>query len=527
MKYLSLLTDDEIRYVCSIIPPQNATAYFQKSPKEFAKILPGFRPNAIAKYYAGGELLFKHRNRDFIASFINGRISRWLQEIQEHIETCIENGDDQNTAHINTLAQSFFVDNIPLYFKLIEIEHSEEYLSLLSSAIQETKNHLNEIESQELTLKSSKAEIEHLRSELELMSSTLNSNKAKYDKSLSEIKTLKKDLSELGKLSSTIQNRDDSIAQLKSRIQGLEKSEKELKTELSHAKNSMHQLEAQIRAELEKQRVAALEKHAPSKPLRPKDMEEFRDYLGYNFENIGLSASSEYFPLLKTHLSDILFRGIPVIINRETGVSLMRCVANTLIGEKSIATLTYSSAVSEQDIADFLSRADRIVCLDNFIGNYNETELLPLFERHRDKIIFLVIAYDKTLKYMAPEFLKYCNYLNLNRIPGLSSDAELTEDPATCDEMDAEATATNPDSRYSPLLNEILSDFDICDNLANYKSSHINGQQTLDRTLAFDVLPFCVDVLEVAPFNTSERLVKYAGDKGRCSYRNMFKEWFA
>jgi hypothetical protein len=68
--------------------------------------------------------------------------------------------------------------------------------------------------------------------------------------------------------------------------------------------------------------------------------------------------------------------------------------------------------------------------LDNFIGNCNETELLPLFDNYRDKVIFLTVAYDRTIYYVSREFLRYCHYLNLNRIAALSINAELTEDPS-------------------------------------------------------------------------------------------------
>ena len=60
-------------------------------------------------------------------------------KIQEHISQCIKNGDDKDIAYIRTLSQSYFADNVALYFKLIEEKHSETYVSLLSSAIKYTK----------------------------------------------------------------------------------------------------------------------------------------------------------------------------------------------------------------------------------------------------------------------------------------------------------------------------------------------------------------------------------------------------
>ena len=49
---------------------------------------------------------------------------------------------------------------------------------------------------------------------------------------------------------------------------------------------------------------------------------------------------------LKEHLSKILFQGIPILVNRATGINIMRCVANTLIGQSTINTLVYNDEIS-------------------------------------------------------------------------------------------------------------------------------------------------------------------------------------
>ena len=156
----------------------------------------------------------------------------------------------------------------------------------------------------------------------------------------------------------------------------------------------------------------------------------------------------------------------------------------------------------------------------------NETELLPLFDKHRDKVIFLTVAYDRTLHYVSGEFLRYCQYLNLNRISALSTHAELTEDPSTVVEVEFQPQGICHYSRYSNILREMLGEFDFLQSMIEQKCTAISDEQDLCRTLAFDVLPYCVDVLQVAPYNTSERLLKYAGDAGKCPYKNLFKRWF-
>ncbi|NLC13893.1 MAG: hypothetical protein GX768_07610, partial [Chloroflexi bacterium] len=66
----------------------------------------------------------------------------------------------------------------------------------------------------------------------------------------------------------------------------------------------------------------------------------------------------------------------------------------------------------------------------------------------------------------------------------------------------------------------------VCKELTAYKSSLVSNEKILIQLLAFDILPYCADVLGVAPFTISERLNKYAGDNGRCSYKELFRGWF-
>ncbi len=527
MNYLPQLTEDELRYICSAIPIRDAILYFRKNPEEFARIMPGFRARSI-KMIDTSALLFRHCNQGFISSFIEKHIRIWLTQIQEHIDKCIKDGDSEDLAYIRTMPFSFFAGNVALYFKLTEKEYSETYITLLASAVKEIKEVIGEQEKSEITLKTKEADVEKLQLELDSSISALKSAELKFNERLNEIKALKHAIIDLEKLQTDIQNKEEIIGTLKARIRELEETIQALKTELSSVKDSRQQLEAQIKVEMEKQEVMkAAKRIEDQKPLCPKDMNEFKEYLGYNIENIGVSTGAEYYPLLKEHLSHILFQGIPIIINRCTGMALMKCVANTLTGTAKVKVLTYSNDLTTQAIDNFLMDNGRIVCLDNFIGNYNETVLLPLFERHQNKIIFMTIAYERTLYYISEEFLKYCHYLNLNRIQALSVNAELTEDPSRIDEIEVVTPKVHSGSRYSPLLRDILGQFGVRKSLAEYKCAYISDEQDLCRVLAFDVLPYCIDVLQITPYNASERFVKYAGDTGRCSYKNLFKGWFA
>ena len=81
MSYISLLSEDEVQYICSVIPQKHVSDYFRRNPKEFAKICPGFRPIAIFRLNVG-DLLFRNRNNGFVSSFIDKNIRIWLCQIQ-------------------------------------------------------------------------------------------------------------------------------------------------------------------------------------------------------------------------------------------------------------------------------------------------------------------------------------------------------------------------------------------------------------------------------------------------------------
>lgn len=527
MKYLPVLTEEEVRYICSVVPQKDTVIYFKNNPKEYAKICPGFRANSIITHIDISKLLFKHRNRGFVSFFIEKHIRDWLTQIQENMEKCIENGESKDLAYIHTLPFCFFSGNVALYFKLIGEEHPEEFIAILASSVTVINKVTEEQDKLQATLKSKESDLNQLQLELNSNSIKLKNIVGKYKKSLVETQTLKCTIAELERLKTAIQNSEEVITTLNSKIQEQKETIQGLRAELSVTKDIRKQLEAQIRSELENQQYEKFAKQEETqKPMRPIDMDEFKDYLGYNLENIGLRTDSEYYSLLKEHLSCILFQGIPILINRGVGMTLMKCISNALVGTTNVKILVFKNDISEQLIDEFLSSDERIVCLDNFIGNFNETKLLPIFDKHKNKVIFLTVAYDRTLCFVPDGFLKYCHYLNLNRIGAFSINAELTEDPSTVEEIEVITQMVIPNSRYSLMLREVLMELSIRQSLVVHKCAFISNEQDLCCSLAFDVLPYCIDVLQIAPYRTSEHLNKYAGDSGKCLYKNLLKRWF-
>ena len=527
MNYLCQLTEDEVLYICSVVPLRDSISYFQRNPKEFAKIMPGFRAKSLKDHEQVSALLFRSRNHNFISSFIEKHISDWLSQIQEHIAKMMEDGDSKESAHLRTLPFCFFADSVSLYFKLINEEHTEEHMALLSAAVNVIKEASDQQDKIKHELKVKESKIGELQSKLNLEKLKLERTTSKLNESNIEIKELKSKITSLENKKSTMQKVSEMATALEAKILMREETINGLRKELAEAKNNNQQLDARIRSEIEKYQTArAFEQKAAPNPKCPCDIEEFQDFLGYNLENIGVPADSEYYILLKEHLSKVLFQGIPIIVNRGVGINLIKCISNALIGRSNVKMLAYSKDLSIDDVNCFLSSAGRVVCLDNFIGNYNETELLPLFDGHKNKIIFLTVAYDRTIHYVSREFLRYCQYLNFNRVVALSVNVELTEDPSTVEEVDWEPQGIPRENRYASLLREIVGEIGILQGLVESKCTAISDEQDLCRILAFDILPYCVDVLQIAPYNTSERLNKYAGDAGRCPYKKLLKGWF-
>ncbi|MEF2247312.1 coiled-coil domain-containing protein [Paenibacillus sp. IITD108] len=526
MNYISQLTEDEVRFICSVVPYKDTLAYFTKHPKEFAKIRPGFRANAISKLNVSN-LLFNYRSRLFISKFIEKRIGVWLSQIQEHISKCLEDGESKDIAFINTLPFCFFADNVNLYFKLVNEEYSEEYIALLSATVKAIKEATNKQERLNEEIKVLESECKKLKTEIESKEAELDRSKDNLSNRLSEINTLNSKISILEELQATAKEDEEVIKSLeREKVEFLDKIHL-LSKDLTEVKNNSLLLEKKILTELEEQQKRLEEEQGPAaSPKCPYDINEFKEYLGYNLASIGVTNDAEYYPLLIKHLSKTLFHGVPIVVNHAIGINLIKCVGNTLIGKSTVKMMSYSKDVTVEKIGQFLQSADRVVCLDNFIGNFNETELIPLLKKHRDKIVFLTVVYDRTLHYLSNEFKRYCHYFNANRIGALSINTELSEDPSTIAEQSFIPKFALGGNRFQNIFREILRELGYPQSLFEHCCALITNEDDLCCSLAFDVLPYCADVLQINPYTTSERLLKYAGTDGRCPQKKLLMRWF-
>ncbi len=134
MNYLTDLTKEEIKYVCTVIPFKEVSTYFRKYPKEFSELKPGFRVKSLNEDTVI-QTLYDFRNRDFIASFLFKHIDRWIKEIDEELVKALESEINQEAAYIDVLSRSFFVGNVALFFKIKGEEKSEDYLKVMRSSV--------------------------------------------------------------------------------------------------------------------------------------------------------------------------------------------------------------------------------------------------------------------------------------------------------------------------------------------------------------------------------------------------------
>lgn len=527
MKYLTMMTDNEIKYVCSVIPLKETVRYFKKYPKEFSKIMPGFRATSLKSQKQVSNVLFKNRNQRYVSWFIENTIENWLEQIQNEISQIMDNGKSKETAWLQTFPYCYFIDDIGLFFKLVGEELSDESIMLLAQGISQIRDLNNRCI--ELEASSNKKDQQQMEFEkkIKCVQSDLDKAKKKSVDYSTEIRSLRRTNRELEKLIKVIPVKDRKIEELENEVKERKATICQLKEKLSEISKEQQKLEAKIKEEFKKKKDAELiEKTVFPKPRCPNDIEDFRDYFGYNLESWGIEASCEYYSFFMDYVCEILFTGKPILVNRNTGFTFMKCVSNALVSSPMVATLVFEPNISVETISDFLSSKNRIVCLDNFIGHFDETILFTICERHKDKIIVLTVTYDRTLKYVPEEFLMYCNYLNINRIDAFTQTKEVTEDPSTIEEIEVSDFTIIPNTKWAKLLKDILEELGMSKVLSTYFISQIADEESFIRILAFNILPYCVDVLNISPYDISERLNKYAGDNGRCCCKKLFRRWF-
>ena len=217
-----------------------------------------------------------------------------------------------------------------------------------------------------------------------------------------------------------------------------------------------------------------------------------------------------------------------MLIKRGLGINLANCLANTLYGVPVAAQLLYSEGAGVQKISDFLADIpDRVVCIDGFIGNCNELELIPVLEQYRNKIIILTYMYDKTLSFVPYEILSSVHFISADVFSSVLRIRDITEDPSEVKEISsAYKNNTGVDSRLQKIFYEIACECGLKMDTAYAMAGMIEDENYLNEMLMFTLLPYVFKVLGKNPYNCSKRLQRYAGEAGRCSKKDILMRWF-
>ena len=555
MNYILDLTKEELKYICSEIPVRESVDYFRRYPKEFTKLRPGFRVKSLTQTEIV-KILYDFRNRDYIASFIVRHINRWIEEIEEELSLKINEGMDMEIAYIDVLSRSYFSKNVPLYFKIKEEEKTQEYLEVLGAAISYQCNNYETIENERCAHNKDLIDKDKI----------IETNRRNAEEAVKTIGDLRKRIAEMKvAIESYIADSNDKqkeITALSDKIKQMEftlkkkeeqeeKKEKDINIEISTLNSKIEQLfsenqiylqtisnlEDTLKKEREEVKTQVICSEPEQKevnsldvnmPLRPVDMDDFDEYFGYNLNNIGFDESSEMFNSFLIYLEGIVFEGIPLLIKHAPGINLANCIANTLYGQSKAALLPYSEDISGNEIKDFLlTTSDRVVCLDGFIGNCNEIELIPLLEQFRNKIIFVTYMYDRTLKYVPAEILAYFIYLNVDEIKPLMKIKDVTEDPSDIHESTyAVQENTDFNNRYGRIFSEIAEECGFHKDVSSVMANAIRGEESMNNILIYTLLPYVLNVLQRNPYSCSKRLQKYAGENGKCPKKEIIMRWF-
>ncbi len=143
MDYISKLNADEVTYVCEAISGKDFKKLFQKHSNEFTRICPGRVAKKLPDEKAVS-IAVENLSKPLISSFINNTLKIWLTTIHDHIKECVSNGAQEEDALLRVLPECPFHSHLDMYFKLADIDITQDRLHLLQSAVNLLNSHSEE-----------------------------------------------------------------------------------------------------------------------------------------------------------------------------------------------------------------------------------------------------------------------------------------------------------------------------------------------------------------------------------------------
>ena len=133
---ISVLDETDLKRLCALIPGKEYKAYFKKTSKEFVKLKPGFRPNGLTDTETI-KLATTYAKKPYISDFVNFITDQWLSEISAALSENEGKYEEHNEALAQTLVDSYFVDDVDLYFKLTDFIAKDEVVEKIGKRIGE------------------------------------------------------------------------------------------------------------------------------------------------------------------------------------------------------------------------------------------------------------------------------------------------------------------------------------------------------------------------------------------------------
>lgn len=449
---------------------------------------------------------------------INEELKKVLQELKEERELC--NRMSEKAERLEADLKKHHEDEI---WKSSEMQQK---IDTLTSRLEEQDNQAEAYQTDILTLEaklsSAEEDIKAWENQVRTREKQLFSYKAERATLLTDKEKAQKQIKELKDALEHALSVENTYKEKLTLLQSETKSPS-AKKELNEVLKEQRTIENTVKAVSRK--YSANEHRAP---LCPENMDDFDEYFSYNLEDIGLDLNEDAASDFLQYMENILFRGVPLLIKRGPGINLANALSNTLYGVPVATRLLYAENTNMQKVEEFLSNTpDRVVCIDGFIGNSNVMELIPVLERHRNKIIILTYMFDRTLTFVPNEILSYVHYISVDQFCGLLRLKEITEDPSEIKEISPmNKTAVRGDSRLQKIFQDIACECGIEASAASAVADMIEDEKQLNEILMFSLLPYVSKVLGKSPYNCSKRLQHYAGEAGRCLKKEILLRWF-
>ena len=563
-------TNEELLQIVELIPVGLIREFFKQKPKTLNRIKPGFRAAAIPQSQYCPLLVKALKEGDsvvssFVASFLEKAVNDLAEKEMQKLtmEELVE-----------IFADSLFSDCIELYYKIsnTEIERGNlEQLQILVKMYKEwgrkeeqNKKLIAKLSNEKEELSSEFADskklrrklqeqLEELTKKLELM--TTQQTQILQEKSIVEAqleektellqrlekalkdkeKEYKKQLEQLTKSKSEITVKDDRINELveytkalEDTIAVLQEKIKKLQSETAEQINEIISLKEEVdgarSALVDAKKNIKIVTDFDCKKVDPKHLlyykyknfDELHEEIGYKLEDLGVGERRE---LISACVERAAYLGRPIVSDRNNCELLSNLLASVISNNK-YSYIAYFEGINLADINEVLESDGRVVYLDNFIGNFNETLLLPLLQKYNDKIVIISAMYNKMFRYLPQDILEYCSYLNFSRE---KIDPLDDWDPYQIEEIVVGDLPSKLDNAATIVLEGIMRDLKFSMAVCEIKSRGIENHIYTHAVLIYEILPYMTEVLGVNPFKISERLLNYIQ---KSNYRQLVEKWF-